>query len=372
VLVPEKSPGSPPRVSYSTCTTLPYPIHVGSGLLSHLPSLVPAIGAAHRVAIISDTTIAPLYADRVAAAIGKPRCIGVHIAPGEAHKTRATWSSVTDQLLEARMGRDSLIIALGGGVIGDLAGFVAATFLRGIPFVQLPTTLLAMVDASIGGKTGVDTIHGKNLVGAFHPPIAVISDVDTLASLNSHQRASGMAEVLKHALIADSAYLDTLLALAWDQPVAAEVWQGVILRSVEIKAAVVAKDERESGLRKTLNFGHTIGHAIEVLLGYTLPHGHCIALGMVIEARIAVALGICDPSLPQMIEQAARHLGLPTIIPAALTPDAIIAATRHDKKARQGQVEYALPVRCGEMARNDGSYAIAVGDDTVLAALASR
>ncbi len=352
-------------MTVTTCRTLPYPVHVGRDLLTALPSLVPEVGRAHRLAVVTDDTVGPLYADRIAASLGEDRCILISIPPGEAQKTRETWAQITDALLDARFGRDSLLIALGGGVIGDLTGFVAATYLRGIPFVQVPTTLLAMVDASIGGKTGVDTPHGKNLVGAFHPPAAVIADLDVLPTLPVLERVNGLAEALKHGIICDAVYFATVAAT----DITRADWQAIVTGSVNIKTRVVAEDEREQGLRKVLNFGHTIGHAVEQLMAFTVPHGACVAYGMLVESRIAITLGICDPSLADTILRTLTHFGLPAEMPAVLTAELIVDATSGDKKSRGGVVEYALPLRLGAMAGADRGYGTPVPRDIVIRAL---
>ncbi|MES3034496.1 MAG: 3-dehydroquinate synthase [Gemmatimonadota bacterium] len=352
-------------MTHQTCRVLPYPVHVGHGLLGRLAELVPAITTAHRVAVISDDVVAPLYAARIAAQLGEDRSVLVSIEPGEAHKTRLTWARITDALLDAQFGRDSVLIALGGGVIGDLTGFVAATYLRGVPVVQVPTTLLAMVDASIGGKTGVDTERGKNLVGAFHPPLAVVADLDTLATLPLAERVNGVAEALKHGVICDPAYFDVVAGTDLSSP----DWQPIVSRSVEIKADVVAADEREHGLRKVLNLGHTVGHAVEQLMQYQVPHGACVAFGMLAETRMAIAMGLCDPQLELQLLQALQHFGLPVTLPGILTPDAIVDATVGDKKSRGGAVEYALPARCGAMAGAERGYGIPVPRGIAVAAL---
>jgi 3-dehydroquinate synthase len=352
-------------VSITTCRTLPYPVHVGHGLIGALPELVPAISKAHRIAVITDDVVGPLYADRVAVALGEDRSILISIPPGEEQKTRMTWAQVTDALLAAQFGRDSLLIALGGGVVGDLTGFVAATYLRGIPFVQVPTTLLSMVDASIGGKTGVDTAHGKNLVGAFHPPVAVVSDLDTVATLPIMERVNGLAEALKHGAICDEAYFRAVA----DTDLQSADWAAIVAGSVAIKTRVVAEDEREQGLRKILNFGHTIGHAVEQLMEYTVPHGACVAYGMLVETRIAVAMGLCEPALEGTLLAALHHFGLPAELPAMLTPESIVDATASDKKARAGVVEYALPARCGAMTGAERGYGTPVAREVAIAAL---
>lgn len=352
-------------MTLSTCRTLAYPVHVGPGLLATLHALVPEVGRAHRIGLVTDSVVGPLYADRVRETLGSDRITTVTIPAGEAHKTRDTWARITDTFLEARLGRDSLLIALGGGVIGDLTGFVAATYLRGVPVLQLPTTVLAMVDAAIGGKTGVDTAHGKNLVGAFHPPVAVVADLDVIATLPHDERSNGLAEALKHGVIADATYFADVAGMA----AAAPNWQRIIDGSVAIKTAVVAADEREHGLRKTLNFGHTIGHAIELLLDYRLAHGQCVAIGMMVETRIALALGLCDAVLLPTLEAALTRCGLRTAVPRELAAEAILTATGGDKKARAGTVEYALPRRCGAMAGADRGYGIPVPRELALTAL---
>ena len=348
-----------------TCRTLPYPVHVGRSLLGALPAMVPELGRAHRIGLVTDDTVAPLWAGRVADAVGRDRTTIVTIPPGEACKTRDTWAQVTDTLLGAGLARDSLLIAVGGGVVCDLTGFTAATYMRGIPVLQVPTTLLAMVDAAIGGKTGVDTPAGKNLVGAFHPPVAVVCDLDTLHTLPTAERTNGMAEAIKHGVIASASYLEIVAAAAQTAP----DWQAIVAGSVAIKAGVVAADEREQGLRKILNFGHTIGHAIEQLMQYQLPHGQCVAIGMVVETRIAIALGLCDPALAPALATVLTQAGLPTAVPAHLDPSAIMDATAGDKKSRAGAVEYALPARCGAMAGAAQGYGIPVSREVVIAAL---
>lgn len=349
-------------------------ILIGAGLLDECGAEVRAALPRRRLAIISDDTVAPLYAARLAAACGTP-APPVFTAPaGETSKTRKHWSRLTDELLAEGFGRDAAILALGGGVVGDLAGFVAATYMRGIPVVQVPTTLLAMLDASIGGKTGVDTKAGKNLVGAFHQPALVITDPRLLSTLPVAHLRNGLAEAVKHAVIAspsDFVWLATnASAIAREGGPGDAVAERLVRRNVRLKAEVVARDERESGLRQVLNFGHTIAHAVEALGGYAMPHGECVAIGMVVEARIAARAGIAEPGLAGVIAQVLADAGLPTSLPAGLEPAAVLEATRTDKKARAGAVAYALPARLGVMAGSDHGYAIPVEDRVVLGALA--
>jgi 3-dehydroquinate synthase len=348
-------------------------IVVGAGLIESCGTELRAALPNRRFAIISDDIVSPIYAARVAAACAPASVTLLTIPSGEASKTREQWSRLTDELLTAGFGRDSAIIALGGGVVGDLAGFVAATYMRGIPFVQMPTSLLAMIDAAIGGKTGVDTVAGKNLVGAFHHPALVIVDPDALRTLPLAHMRNGLAEAIKHGVIASAAEFEWiasnlagLLRAEGPDPALA----GRLVRTnIQIKADVVARDEREHGVRKTLNFGHTIGHAVESLSGFTLLHGECIAIGMVVEARIAAALGLADAALAHTIEQLVLASSLPATVPRAMAAAAVLDATRSDKKARAGSVEYALPAALGRMADADRGYATPVPDAVILEAI---
>jgi 3-dehydroquinate synthase len=350
-----------------------YRVHIARGALAEVGRIAAATGRAYRCAIITDETVAPLYAGRVRSALGEGRTKLYTIPAGEAQKTRATWSSLTDAMLGDNFGRDTLVVALGGGVIGDLAGFVAATYMRGVPFIQVPTTLLAMIDASIGGKTGVDTPTGKNLVGAFHHPAAVIADPDVLRTLPAEHLRAGLAEAIKHGVIADAAHFDEVVDAApfivSGGRQASGALERVVVRSIGIKADVVRRDEREGGVRKTLNFGHTIGHAIEVRSDYRMLHGEAVAVGMVLESRVAERLGVAELGTSDRVLQAIERSGLPAARPANQTPDEILAATRGDKKARGGIVEYALPARIGAMAGADRGWGVAVSDDIVLAVL---
>jgi 3-dehydroquinate synthase len=261
-------------------------------------------------------------------------------------------------------------VALGGGVTGDLAGFVAATFLRGVPYVQLPTTLLAMIDSSIGGKTGVDTTFGKNLIGVFHQPRAVIADVTTLGSLPAAHVAAGVAEALKHGAIADAGYFARLGALrgavqAGDRDALIETVAG----SVAIKAEVVAEDEREGGRRAILNFGHTVAHAIEGVTGFTLLHGEAVAIGMAIEAGLGTRLGITQPGTDEVVRDALAAWGLPTRLPDVAAED-VLEAMRFDKKARAGSVKFALLQTVGAIARGPaGEWTFSAPPELIRAAL---
>ena len=353
----------------------PYRISIGWGLIGAVGPTVEARCPAHRYALITDDTVAALHADMVRDSFGARRPT-LHAMPaGEAHKTRESWARLTDELLAAGHGRDSAIVALGGGVVGDLAGFVAATFMRGIPYVQVPTTLLAMIDASIGGKTGVDTAAGKNLVGAFHQPSAVLADPAVLLTLPLVQLRAGLAEAVKHGVVADESYFELVareapgLLARHPERADADTWVNLVHQSVRIKASVVERDEREGGLRKILNFGHTLGHAVELESGFGMLHGEAVAVGMTLEAELAERLGIAASGTRARIGSALSALGLPTALPRDQTPERVLDATRLDKKARAGAVEYALPRTIGAMAGEDSSYGIRVPDDLVLAVL---
>ena len=296
------------------------------------------------------------------------------IPAGESNKTRETWARLTDQLLAKGYGRDSAVIALGGGVVGDLAGFVAATFMRGIPFVQVPTSLMAMVDASIGGKTGVDTYAGKNLVGAFHFPAAVVVDPQVLATLPLREMRAGFAEIVKHGVIADDAYFvevaGSVQKLLSKGGAESDMMLSVIVRSIEIKADIVSRDEREEGLRKTLNFGHTIGHAVELVSGYSLLHGEAVAIGMALEGRLAERIGVAKAGTEEAITKALLAAGLPVDLPQPFERDAVVEAMRLDKKGQSGKTRFALPARIGAMAGEGTGWTVSVSDHQLREVLA--
>ena len=302
-----------------------YDVVVGAGLRHDYASAIAAAAPAHHYVVISDDTVAGLYGQDLAHALqAHGRSTLLTVPAGEANKTREQWATLSDALLDAGCSRDTTVVALGGGVVGDLAGFVAATYMRGIPVVQCPTSLLAMIDASVGGKTGVDTPSGKNLIGAFHPPRAVLADVETIRSLAPAHRRAGLAEAIKHGAIADAAYFArlgvTIPAVLEADP---HALMDCVVTSVRIKSDVVAADPREHGLRRILNFGHTLGHALELVSGYTLLHGDAVAIGMVLEARLAERLGVAQPGVAGELEATLRRAGLPVDRPATLAPDRV-------------------------------------------------
>jgi 3-dehydroquinate synthase len=323
----------------------PYDVHVERGLLERVASRVRDLTGAKRLAVVTDANVRPLHLPLVrrSCEAAGVEMIDVTIPAGEGHKTLATVQTIYDQLLDARIDRNTPVAALGGGVVGDVAGFAAATVLRGVPLVQVPTTLLAMVDASVGGKTGVNLREGKNLVGAFHQPRLVAIDVETLTSLPERERAAGFAEVVKKAAIWDAELFEALerdaeALLALEE----RVLVPVLARAVEIKAEVVSRDEREAGLRMLLNFGHTLAHAIETLGGYRgLLHGEAVAIGMVYAAERSEALGFAPLGTAARLAKLCQRFGLPTQ-PPAYARSAYLAALQVDKKKPDSRIHYVV------------------------------
>jgi 3-dehydroquinate synthase len=335
-----------------------YPVLVGLGLLERIPELLREYAPGHRYALISDDHVGSLYGAQVVA-----RCTEAGLDAdlftfprGEASKTREQWSILTDALLDAGIRRDGVVVALGGGVTGDLGGFVAATYLRGLPVVQVPTSLVAMIDASVGGKTAVDVRAGKNLVGAFHPPRVVVADPMAVGTLPVQERAQGLAEAVKHGAILDSRYFDDLseasdALLAGD----ARATRAAVLRSVELKARVVTEDEHEEGFRQILNFGHTIGHAIEAASSYAVGHGTAIAAGMVLEARLGERLGRTEAGTSERLSRALSRFGLGAIPHLEAGLEGILGYMGVDKKARKGRARFVFLRSVGSV-HGDGGW----------------
>ncbi|HXR19716.1 MAG TPA: 3-dehydroquinate synthase [Steroidobacteraceae bacterium] len=319
-----------------------YPILIGSGLLGS-PTLLASHIASAELLLVSNTTVAPLYAERVKRSLPGRRLIELILPDGEAHKTLANASRMFDVMIANRLGRDAAILALGGGVIGDLAGFVAACYQRGIDFVQLPSTLLADVDASVGGKTAVNHPGGKNMIGAFHQPRAVIIDTDLLASLPQRELRAGLAEVIKYGLISDASFFDWIEAhideLLSREPGALSY---AIHRSCEIKAQIVSQDEREQGERALLNLGHTFGHAIEAATGYAeWLHGEAVAVGLVLAADLSQRLGQLPESELRRLVALLRRAGLPVAAPP-IGAERAFDFMRIDKKVKSSRVRLVL------------------------------
>jgi len=321
-----------------------YAVRIGFGLLDDRV-LFSALGTGTSCAIVTNETVAPLYAERLAATLRDQfgHIETVVLPDGEAHKDWPALQRIFSALLESRCDRSVVVFALGGGVIGDLAGFAAACYMRGVRYVQVPTTLLAQVDSAVGGKTAINHALGKNMIGAFHQPMLVVADVDTLQTLPKRELVAGLAEVIKYGAIADDAFLDWTLAhmselLACDPPTLAHAVQ----RSCEIKAAIVAADEREAGVRATLNFGHTFGHAIETGLGHgAWLHGEAVGCGMVMAADLSVRLGLLPRAHADRITAIVARAGLPVRAPA-LGLERYLDLMRVDKKADGGQLRFVV------------------------------
>jgi 3-dehydroquinate synthase len=321
-----------------------YPIHIGAGLIDTLPEMLRG-QAVSRIAVVTNPAVAELYLDRVRDALAQAGfpVVSILIPDGEAHKTLETWTQVHDSLLAARLDRKSAVLALGGGVVGDVAGFAAATYQRGIAFIQVPTTLLSQVDSSVGGKTGVNHPSGKNMIGAFYQPRLVVIDTGTLASLPERELRAGLAEVIKYGLIRDQdffAWLEgNMRALLARDP---EALAHAIEVSCRHKAEIVANDETEQGERALLNLGHTFGHAIETGLGYgTWLHGEAVAAGTVLAARLSARLGWLSGSDVDRIVNLFADAGLSTLHPP-FGPDRYLELMSHDKKVVSGKSRLIL------------------------------
>lgn len=345
-----------------------YQVEIGYDLLAEAGLRCAERLRGRRALLVSDETVAPLYLSALERSfLGAGfRTATLTLPPGEGSKTFASLLPIYDAALAAGLDRDDLIVALGGGVIGDVVGFAAATYLRGVAVAQVPTTLLAQIDASIGGKTAVNHPRGKNLIGAFHPPLRVTCDLTTLGSLPPREWRAGLAEAVKHGVLADADYF------AWLEAHRSEIGANdpsirlpLVRRSVEIKKAVVEADEREAEQRAFLNLGHTVGHAIEACLDYRdWLHGEAVAAGLVAAMRLAAALGMVADDEAERVERLLAALSLPTRLPAGIAPEQILERTRADKKMRQGRLRWVLPTRIGRVTLRDD-----VPPETVLAVL---
>ncbi len=327
-----------------------YPIHIGPGLLGQADLIVPHL-AQKRVMVVTNTTVAPLYLPRLTSTLEgagvKVAC--VVLPDGEAYKNWETLNRIFDALLTERAERKTTLIALGGGVIGDMTGFAAACYQRGVPFLQIPTTLLSQVDSSVGGKTGINHPLGKNMIGAFYQPKAVLADTDTLKTLPARELSAGLAEVIKYGLIRDAGFLAWLEAnMAKLRALDPAAIARAIYRSCEIKAQVVGEDEREGGIRAILNLGHTFGHAIETGMGYGVwLHGEAVAAGMVLAAQVSQRMGWLSAADVARIRALIRAAGLPDVAPD-LGVEKYLEYMGHDKKVEAGKMRFVLLKQLGE------------------------
>ena len=325
-----------------------YDVLVRESSLDQLGKMLKERGLGSPVLVVSDTNVAPLYAEQV---LGSLQAAGyaansLVIPAGEEYKTLDTVSLLWNECVEAGLDRRSTIVALGGGVVGDLAGFAAATFMRGMPWVNIPTTVVSMVDASIGGKTGFDLPEGKNLIGSFHPPSLVLADPNTLSTLPDSEFRSGLGEVVKHGVIADPELFE-ICSHGIKQ--VKDNLANIIRRAMGVKVKIIQEDPYEKGIRAALNLGHTIGHAVELVSGFEIRHGEAVSIGMVAEARLAECLAVADMGLSDTLVKTLTSLGLPVEIPDHLPRADIIRAMKMDKKKASGVIRFALPVQIGEV-----------------------
>jgi 3-dehydroquinate synthase len=341
-----------------------YKITIGKDLFSNISDRITSLVKSNTFVIISDSNVYPIYGEKIKNSLTEKgnKVLTVTFKAGEESKTRETKSQLEDELLKNKIGRDACIITLGGGVTGDMGGYVAATYQRGIPFVQIPTTLLSQVDSSIGGKVAVDTLFAKNMIGAFYQPKAVFIDISVLKSLPSHLRLNGIGEAIKHGIIFDEEYfsfieknVDKIKSL--DE----KTMTLLVKRSCEIKTVVVEKDEKESGLRQILNFGHTIGHAVETLSDYKILHDNCVCIGMNYESLIAYKIGRITKKEYDRIKNILKAFDLPFNIPENMKPVDIIAKTFLDKKVKNNKVKYVLPSKIGH-----ADFGIEVSENDIL------
>jgi shikimate kinase / 3-dehydroquinate synthase len=336
-----------------------YPVLVGPGVRHHLGALMAVRGFGQRVAVVSNETVAPLYLPEVMRSLQASGLapFEVRLPDGETHKTLDTVAHLYDAFVDQGLDRSGAVVAVGGGVLTDTAGFAAATYMRGVPTVMVPTSLLGMVDASVGGKVAVDRAQGKNLVGAFHQPVLVVADTETLSTLPGVQRRAGLAETIKAGIIGDPELFaafenDTAPDLAW-----------AVERAIAVKIAIVEEDPEEHGVRATLNLGHTFGHAFERLAGYRLAHGLAVSMGMVAAAHLGEIMELCQADTRIRIERALARHDLPTIY-SDHPPECVLEAMRSDKKRRGGSLRLIVPRRIGEVTVEDN-----VSDGNILAAL---
>lgn len=331
-----------------------YPIYIGSNLLGRADLMLPHVSG-QQVMVVSNETVAPLYLEQVMASLSGKTVESVILPDGEKFKSLETLNQIFDTLLTRRCDRKTTLVALGGGVVGDMTGFAAACYQRGIPYIQIPTTLLAQVDSSVGGKTGVNHALGKNMIGAFHQPLCVIADTDTLNTLDDRELSAGLAEVIKYGLIGDGQFLNWLeknmqALLARDSQALAFA----IERSCQDKAKIVAADEREQGVRALLNLGHTFGHAIETGTGYgEWLHGEAVAVGMLMAVDLSVRMGWIGQADFHRIENIISRAGLPTRAPAKLDSEHFLSLMAVDKKAAGGKIRLVLLKAIGEAVLSD-------------------
>jgi 3-dehydroquinate synthase len=350
-----------------------YEIEIGAGILARQAEYLHSL--ASRVAIITDDTILPLYGKHLQKQLVQSG-LDTHLLffpHGEHHKTRSTKEYLENQLFEKGLGRDTCLIALGGGVVTDIAGYVAATYCRGIPLVLMPTSLLGMVDACIGGKTGINVPYGKNLIGCFYPPKKIVIDISTLKSLPQKEFSNGIVEMIKHALIADVSLFEKMEHIRnhmfLDGFYNSEILAELIAQSCRIKRDIVEEDEKETGKRRLLNFGHTVGHPLELLSQYSMSHGEAVAIGLLVESYLSVDLGMLDLETFNRIRQILLQYGLPLQIPSKYSIDSLIDAMTLDKKSLKGCPRFVMIDGISSPLAFEGNYCTCVNESHLIKAL---
>lgn len=345
------------RTTHVWCSGNLYRLRVGAGALELVGDEMRGLGFAGRVVVVTDSNVAPLYLDTIVASLNEAgfQPGQVVLEAGEEQKSLNSAGRMYDMLNEVGAERGTPVVALGGGVVGDLGGFVAATYFRGVPLIHVPTTLLAQVDSSIGGKVAVNHGKLKNNVGAFHQPMAILSDTSVLRTLPEREFRNGLAEVVKSAVIRDAqffSFLEDNVARIMDRE--DSVMEDVVAATARIKAAVVQEDERDGGLRNILNFGHTVGHGVESASEFGLSHGESVAIGMLAACRIACDMGICEWETLERVEGLLSRVGLPLCVPSGVDFNEVLEAMRRDKKVSKGKLRFVLPLHIGEVViRND-------------------
>ena len=349
-----------------------YDLVFGNGLFSQIASDLKERPQGDKYAIVTDSNVRKLYAESLERAL-ENEGLWTEIfsfQAGEQNKTIDSCMKVMGEMSRLKYGRDTVILALGGGVVGDMAGFIAAIYNRGVPYIQIPTTVLAQADSSIGGKTGVDTEYGKNLIGSFKQPEKVYVDVATLQTLSEREYGAGLAETIKHAIIQDAeffSYLQENIGVVLERSPESSLY--IAKNNCRIKGTVVEADPHEEGLRRILNYGHTVGHAIEKLSNFEVPHGEAVSVGMMVAGRVAHQLKYFAQEELESQRKLLTAAGLPIRIPEGISHQSIIEVTSRDKKAKEGRARYVLPAGIGKMHEFDGAYAVHVDNEVIMSAL---
>lgn len=347
-----------------------YSINVGFDFLAHTEEWLPHDVHAKRLVIITDDNVSQIYGEKLANTLGKYKPLLLSFPPGEKSKNYQTKQLLEEQMIQYHCDRDTIILSLGGGVVGDMAGFIASTYMRGVSYIQIPTTLLAMIDSSVGGKTGINTNQGKNLIGAFWQPIGVVADLNCLTTLSQVHIVNGLMEAIKVFMTNDLDHLNYVINnvnYILDKDIS--ILKTIVEQAIKIKVSVVSQDERESGQRMILNFGHTIGHALEKITDYTMLHGYAVALGVLVEAKISQLSGYLSSEEYQIIQSLFFKLNISGRQLKNMNSDEIIQTTKSDKKMKSNHVRYVLLKKLGQICHDNTVFAYSVADEIVKKAL---